>query len=251
VGDHALSVEVREHTGKGMGRRLRASGRIPAILYGRGRESVTISLDPRLLEKLLAASDAGMNTLIDLSVAGRSDLGGKVVLVKELQRHPVRGSLLHADLYEVDLSKAIEVSVPIHVVGTAAGVALDGGILDQALRELEIECLPRAIPDQIDVDVSALKIGESIHVRELVLPEGVKLLSDPDLSVVSVVAPAAEIVPEVAAAEVAPEVEGEVPVEGAEGAPPTAKAAAPTGKAAAPAAKGAAPTAKAPAKGSE
>jgi large subunit ribosomal protein L25 len=245
VGDHALSVEVREHTGKGMGRRLRATGRIPAILYGRGRESVPISLDPRLLEKLLAASDAGMNTLIDLAVVGRSDLAGKVVLVKELQRHPVRGSLLHADLYEVDLTKTIEVSVPIHVVGTAAGVALDGGILDQALRELEIECLPRAIPDQIDVDVSALKIGESIHVRELVLPEGVKLLSDPDLSVVSVVAPAAEIVPEVAAAEVAPEVEGEVPAEGAEGAPPTAKAAAPAAKTAAPTTKGA------PAKGTE
>jgi large subunit ribosomal protein L25 len=248
VGDHALSVEVREHTGKGMGRRLRAGGRIPAILYGRGRESVPISLDPRLLEKLLATSDAGMNTLIDLAVAGRSDLAGKVVLVKELQRHPVRGSLLHADFYEVDLTKTIEVSVPIHVVGTAAGVALDGGILDQALRELEIECLPRAIPDQIDVDVSALMIGQSIHVRELALPEGVKLLSDPDLSVVSVVAPAAEIVPEVAAAEVAPEVEGEVPAEGAEGEAPATKAAAPTTKAAP---TKAAPTKATPTKGAE
>jgi len=248
VGDHALSVEVREHTGKGMGRRLRAGGRIPAILYGRGRESVPISLDPRLLEKLLATSDAGMNTLIDLAVAGRSDLAGRVVLVKELQRHPVRGSLLHADFYEVDLTKTIAVSVPIHVVGTAAGVALDGGILDQALRELEIECLPRAIPDQIDVDVSALMIGQSIHVRELSLPEGVKLLSDPDLSVVSVVAPAAEIVPEVAAAEVAPEVEGEAPAEGAEGEAPATKAAAPTTKAAP--AK-AAPTKATPTKGAE
>lgn len=248
MGDHALSVEVREHTGKGMGRRLRAGGRIPAILYGRGRESVPISLDPRLLEKLLATSDAGMNTLIDLAVAGRSDLAGRVVLVKELQRHPVRGSLLHADFYEVDLTKTIEVSVPIHVVGTAAGVALDGGILDQALRELEIECLPRAIPDQIDVDVSALMIGQSIHVRELALPEGVKLLSDPDLSVVSVVAPAAEIVPEVAAAEVAPEVEGEAPAEGAEGEAPATKAAAPTTKAAP---TKAAPTKAAPTKGAE
>jgi large subunit ribosomal protein L25 len=212
---------------------------------------VPISLDPRLLEKLLSTSDAGMNTLIDLAVAGRSDLAGKVVLVKELQRHPVRGSLVHADLYEVDLTQAIEVSVRIHVVGTAAGVALDGGILDQALRELDIECLPRAIPDQIDVDVSALKIGESIHVRDLTLPEGVKLLSDPDLAVVSVVAPAAEIVPEAAAAEVAPEVEGEAPAEGAEGAAPAGKAAAPAAKAAAPAAKGAAPAKGGSAKGTE
>jgi len=243
VGDHALSVEVREYTGKGTGRKLRAGGRIPAILYGRGRQSVPISLDPRLLEKLLATSDAGMNTLIDLAVAGRSDLAGKVVLVKELQRHPVKGSLLHADLYEVDLTKTIEVSVPIHVLGTPAGVALEGGILDQALRELLVECLPRAIPDQIDVDVSALTIGQSIHVRDLVLPGGVKLMSDPDLSVVSVVAPAAEIVPEAVTEEVAPEVEGEAPVEAAEGAPtaPTAKGAAPPAKGAAPGPK-AAPT---------
>ncbi len=221
MAENALSAQVRESAGKGVGRKLRAAGRIPAVLYGRGKPSVSLSLDPRLLDKLLATSEAGINTLIDLAVDGRTDLSGKVVLVKELQRHPVKGSLVHADLYEVDLTQTIEVSVPLHVVGTPRGVALDGGILDQALRELEIECLPRAIPDQIDVDVSDLGIGDSLHVRDIKLPEGVVLKSDPELSVLSVVAPQAEPTPEVVAAEAAAVAEGAPPAEGAEGAAAT------------------------------
>jgi large subunit ribosomal protein L25 len=203
VADTALHAQKRDKTGKGVGRKLRAAGRIPAVLYGRGTESVPLAVEPRALEKVLAAGHAGMNTLIDLQVDGGAQT---VVLVKELQRDPVKGTLLHADLYRVDLSQTIEVAVPLHIVGTAQGVALSGGILDFALREIEIECLPRAIPDQIDVDVSALDIGESLHVRDIVLPQGVTLKSDPDLSVVSVVAPAAEEVP--VAAPAAP-VEGE------------------------------------------
>lgn len=200
MGENALAVQVREGLGKGVARKLRASQRIPAILYGRGRSPVSLSLDPMVLERLLRTSSAGLNTLIDLDVAGRADLAGKVVIVKELQREPIRGALLHADLYEVDLEKAIEVSVPIHVVGVAVGVSQNGGILDTALREIEIECLPRAIPSAIEVDVSKLDVGESIHVRELVVPEGVRVLSDLDLAVVSVVLPAAEEAPAVAEA---------------------------------------------------
>lgn len=211
MGENALAVEVREGTGKGIARKLRAAKRIPAVLYGRGKASVPLSLDPAVLEKLLRASSAGLNTLIDLAVSGRTDLAGKVVIVKELQREPVRGGLLHADLYEVDLSQTIEVSVPIHVVGIAVGVSMNGGILDTALREIEIECLPRAIPSAIEVDVSALDVGESIHVRDLAVPAGVTVLSDADLSVVSVVLPAAEEAPAAAeaAAEAATPAEGE------------------------------------------
>ncbi|MCC6641876.1 MAG: 50S ribosomal protein L25 [Deltaproteobacteria bacterium] len=211
MGENALAVEVREETGKGVARKLRAAKRIPAVLYGRGKASVPLSLDPAVLEKLLRASSAGLNTLIDLAVSGRTDLAGKVVIVKELQREPVRGGLLHADLYEVDLSQTIEVSVPIHVVGIAVGVSMNGGILDTALREIEIECLPRAIPSAIEVDVSALDVGESIHVRDLAVPAGVTVLSDADLSVVSVVLPAAEEAPAAAeaAAEAATPAEGE------------------------------------------
>jgi large subunit ribosomal protein L25 len=190
VADVALDVEVRSNAGKGAARKLRQAGRIPAVCYGRGRAPLSVSLDPRSLEKLLASSATGINTLIDLRVSGGGDYDGRVVLVKDLQRDPVSARALHADFYAVDLEQAIEVSVPIHVTGSAPGVML-GGILDHALRELEIECLPRAIPDQILVDVSSLEIGMSLHVRDLVLPEGVKLVSNPDLSVISVVTPAA------------------------------------------------------------
>ncbi len=215
--ENALSATVREGTGKGVGRKLRAAGRIPAVLYGRGKASTAIALDPRLLEKLLAASDKGINTLIDLKVEGGPSALETVVLVKEIQRDPLRGRPVHADLYQVDLTQTIEVSVPIHVVGTAAGVALSGGILDQALRELEIECLPRAIPDEIQVDVSALEVGDSLHVRDIVLPEGVKLISDPDLSVLSIVLPQAEEAAPAAAAAEGAEAAAAAPAEAAKG----------------------------------
>jgi large subunit ribosomal protein L25 len=143
------------------------------------------------------------------------------VLVKELQRHPVHGSYVHVDFFQVDLTQKITVSVPIHFVGKARGVEF-GGILDHPLRELEVECLPRAIPEFIEVDVSALEVGQSIHVSELRLPEGVVVMTDAALPVASVVLPAAEV--EAAPTETV--VEGEVaegeaaaaaPAEGAKG----------------------------------
>jgi len=113
------------------------------------------------------------------------------VLIKEVQRDPITNAPLHADFFALDMTHTIDVEVPIHVTGTAVGVSLMGGILDHVLREIEVECLPGSIPDEIVVDVSALEIGDSIHIRDLVLPAGVELRSDPDLSVVSVVAPKA------------------------------------------------------------
>jgi large subunit ribosomal protein L25 len=209
-----LAVEVREASGKGVARKLRAAGRIPGVCYGRNTPSMSVMLDPHALEHLIATSEAGINTLIDLKVDGGGAFDGRKVLVKELQRDPVNGALLHADLFAVDLEQTVTVAVPIHVTGTPEGVKM-GGILDQSLRELEFECLPQAIPREISLDVSALEVGQSLHVRDLTLPEGVTLMSDPDLSVVSVVAPAvvAEEVPaeEEAAAEEA--VEGEAPAE--------------------------------------
>ncbi len=209
MGENVLSVERREGSGKGVARKLRAAGRVPGVVYGRGKASQPVSLDPSLLERALRASEAGMNTLFDLEVQGEKAAGERVVLVKELQRDPVTGRMLHADLYEVDLAKTVEVEVPIHLDGVPRGVSLDGGILDHALRALRVECLPRAIPDEIRADVSDLGIGDSLHVRDLALPEGVTLKDDPDLSVASVVMPQKEEV----AAPAAP-VEG-VPAEGA------------------------------------
>jgi large subunit ribosomal protein L25 len=219
LGEFAIDVEHRNGAGKGVARKLRAAGRIPAVCYRRNAPPESIALDPRMLEKLLRSSSAGMNTLIDLRFSGESDFSGRQVLLKELQRDPVSGEFLHADFFAVDLLNTIQVSVPIHLQGTAAGVQM-GGIVDHALRELEVECLPNAIPEEFTVDVSALDVGESIHVRDLALPDGVTLISDDGLSIVSVVAPAA-------AEEEAPtEEEGE---EGAvaEGAEPAADGEAP------------------------
>jgi large subunit ribosomal protein L25 len=212
---NALVAEVRDATGKGVARKLRAAGRIPAVLYGKGAESKAISIDPSALQRLLQSSGAGMNTLIELSVDGTT----QTVLVKELQRDPVRGYPLHTDFYLIDLDKKVEVSVPIHLVGRAAGVEL-GGILDHPLREIELECLPRAIPESVDVDVSALEIGQSIHVRDLELPEGSSVRTDANLAVASVIAPA--VVEEPVAEEVEEAEEGEEAVaegEEAEAAP--------------------------------
>ena len=213
MADFAINVDVRRDTGKGVARKLRAAGRIPGVYYGRSEASVLISLDPRALEHILATSAAGMNTLIDIVAKGAGAVDGKTVLVKELQRDPVYGTPLHADLYAIDLARAIQVSVPLHLTGTAPGVLM-GGIVDHALRELDLECLADAIPEEIPVDISALEVGDSLHVRDIPLPEGVTLISDADLSIVSVVAPAAEEEPVVEE----PLVEGEegAPVEGAE-----------------------------------
>lgn len=187
MSDTRLAAEERTDTGKGAARRLRAVGRMPAVLYGPGKPGRSLAVDAHALERLLRTSRSGINTLIDLHVGGEKT----VVLVKELQRDPVRGSFLHADLYEVDLRKTVEVEVPLHFVGKSKGVE-NGGILDHPLRELQIECLPRAIPEFIEVDVSALDVGDSIHVREVKLPEGSTLVTDPELTVASVVAPRIE-----------------------------------------------------------
>ncbi len=207
MGEFALGVEPREESGKGVARKLRAAGRIPGVCYRRNAESVAVSLDAMELDRLLRRATSGLNTLIDLKVAGGGDFDGRQVLIKELQRDPISGAYLHADLYAVDLAQTIHVEVPIRLTGTAVGVSIGGGILDHATRELEVECLPNAIPEEITLDVGALEIGDSIHVRDIAIPEGVEILNDLDVSVVSVVAPA--VVEEEAPAEAEAELEGE------------------------------------------
>lgn len=211
MSEYELAVEIRNDRGKGGARKLRAAGRIPGVCYSGGAASQSIHMDPRALDRVISKSSAGLNTLIDLRGGG---LDGKVVLVKELQRDPVKGDLLHADLYAVDVDREVEVSIPVHLTGTPVGVELGGGILEHTLREIEIACLPRAIPEEVTVDVTSLELGASLHVRDLALPEGVTLITDPDLSLVTVAAPRAE--EEAAPAEGAEEAEeGETPTEGA------------------------------------
>lgn len=186
MSENQLALEAREDSGKGVARKLRAAGRAPAVCYARGESAVAVSLDPHELEVKLRKSAAGLNTLFDVKGGG---LDGKVVLVKELQRDPVRRDIIHADLFAIDANATVEVEVPVRMVGTPIGVTMGGGILDHPLREIQLSCLPRAIPEDLPIDVAALELGESVHVRDVALPTGVELLSDPDLTVVSVVAP--------------------------------------------------------------
>jgi large subunit ribosomal protein L25 len=212
VGEFALGVELREGRGKGVARKLRATGRIPGVCYRRNAEPLAVSLDPSELDRVLRKASSGINTLLDLKVAGGGDFDGRQVLIKELQRDPISGAYLHADLYAVDLKQTIHVSVPIQIKGSAVGVTQSAGILDHATRELDVECLPNAIPEEFAVDVSELEIGDSIHVRDLAVPEGVAILNDPDVPIVSVVAPV--VIEEEAPAEEEEGVEGEAALEG-------------------------------------
>jgi len=183
VGDQSLAVEVRSDTGKGVARKLRAVGRIPAVLYGHGNASVSLSIQAKDLDTLLKTSHAGLNTLIDLE--GDGAVAGKVVLIKELQRHSVAGTLSHADFFEIDATAKIHVSVPIKLEGTPEGVKL-GGVLEHMMREIDLLCLPNAIPDSLEVDVSGMNQNESLHVSDLTLPEGVETGVDEALPIVHV-----------------------------------------------------------------
>ena len=210
----SIAVEARENAGKGVARKLRATGRIPAVLYGQGHEPVSLVVEPRLLERLL--HDEGHNALFDL--VGVDTVAGRTVLVKALQRHPVRGELMHADFFAIDVEQTITVSVSLHLVGTPIGVSLDGGLLDHSLREIELDCLPRAIPESIDVDVSGLHMGETLHVSDIVVPEGVEVRTNLELGVVSIVAPKVEEEPVVEEPEEGEEGASEEGAEGEEGA---------------------------------
>lgn len=191
-----LKGEVRRQTGKEVAKRLRRRKLIPAIVYGQGVEPVPIAVSPR---DLLKALEAGENVIIKLSLQENGPLSSRMVILKELQQHPVRGDVLHADFLEISMERKLRVAVPVQLVGEAIGVRAKGGILDQHLRELSVECLPMAIPDRIEVDASSLDIGDAIHVRDLQVGEGVRILEDPERKVVSVIAPEVEAVAEAAA----------------------------------------------------
>jgi large subunit ribosomal protein L25 len=185
-----MKVETREAVGKGVARTLRRQGKIPGILYGQG-ECIALTVDPTEIRKVLR-SDSGSNSLLNLSIAKGGKEVKRTAMLRDYQLDPITGTILHADLFEVALDKPIRVRVPVAVTeGTPAGVA-EGGILQHNMRELHIECLPRQIPAHVMVDPTALKINEGIHVREVPLPAGVRLLDDPDMMVVSIAAPISE-----------------------------------------------------------
>ena len=207
-----ITAEEREHTGKGVARKMRQAGRIPAVLYGQGHDGVSLSLDSYELNQLLSTTGA-RTSVLELEVKGSERSGRQNVLIKEVQKHPYKDLILHMDLLEIAMDQEISVMVPIEIVGTAKGVKLDGGILEMKRRELEIVCLPNIIPDSITFDVSELEIGDTVHVEELTVADGITIPHDTNFTILTVVAAAVEPEPEeeVEEGEEVEEVEGEAP----------------------------------------
>jgi large subunit ribosomal protein L25 len=202
----SLSANSRDITGKGAARTLRSQGQVPAVIYGHGRDPQPLALNARDLDKMLSHIQAE-STVIDVTVGGHT----AKTLIREIQRHPIKRQILHVDFQALVAGEKVTVSIPIVLVGIPEGVRLEGGVLDQTLRELEIEVDPSSIPDRVELDITNMVIGDSMHVSDLSIPPGVEVLDDPDTSVAVLAAPRA-VIEEVAA--VAEPVEGEAGVVG-------------------------------------
>jgi large subunit ribosomal protein L25 len=210
-----LEAQARPGTGKGVARKLRAAGKVPAILYGRGVEAEPVAVDRMALMRAFK-TDAGRNVLIDLLIDGETHL----TLARELQRDPVRGSILHVDFLKIARDVAIEVDVPIHIEGDSPGVK-EGGVVEHHLWSVRVSCLPTSVPDRLVADISRTLLGEMLRVADLAVPDGVTVLTDPNEAVLGVVVPQILKLEEEVPAEVALAEGEEAPVaaEGEEGAP--------------------------------
>ena len=223
-----LKAEPRTNVGRSAVRKLRARGLIPAVIYGGKNEPQALQVAAREINNMMSHA-SGENVLVELEIAGEGST--RTALVQEVQHSPVGGEIRHVDFHAISMDQMIQAEVPLEATGTAVGVKTFGGLLEQSLRVLAIECLPADLPDRITVDVSQLNIGDSIHVRGIQLPSGVTAKAQPDLTAFSVVAPVVEEEPVAAEAEAAaagPEVITEKKEEGEAAAP------APAGKEKAP-----------------
>src|SRR6266487_2828060 len=182
----SLAAKPRTSTGKGGARQARFQGKVPAVIYGHGRDTQPLELEAKALEKALQGVEPA-STIIDLAVDGKT----VKTLIREIQRHPIRPDIIHFFFYETPATEKVKLKVPVHLVGNPDGVRNAGGVLDQVTREVEIEVLPENIPDRVELDVTALKIGDSLHVRELTIPNA-KILTGADLTIATVVPPRAE-----------------------------------------------------------
>lgn len=200
-----LTAEIREGVGKEKAKKLRSKGLIPAIFYGPRSQTIPLVIDSKELGKALQ-TEAGENVLIDLDIRKGAQSDRKVVMLKDIQIDPLQRITLHTDFYEVAMDEMVTVEVPVHLVGKPEGTKM-GGILEQVRRVIQVQCLPGDIPKSVDIDVSPLKIGDSVHVQDISV-EKAKILSDTNFTIATVVPP---VVEEKAAEAVAPEA-----VEGAE-----------------------------------
>lgn len=176
-----LLVHAREATGKGAARAVRREGKIPGVVYGKGMDACAVSVDPKDLEKAIS-TEGGWNTLITLK--GDGPFSDKVVILKDLVVDPIKGFPQHADFHALDVKRKIYTMVPVHTVGKSQGEK-EGGSLEVVRHELEVYCLPSQIPGSIDVDVTALKIGDVVHIDDIKLPEGVEVPHEVNFTVVT------------------------------------------------------------------
>jgi large subunit ribosomal protein L25 len=197
----SLSANARDGKGKGAARSLRSQGQVPAVIYGHGRDPQALALNARDLDKMLSHIQAE-STVIEVTVGGHT----AKTLIREIQRHPIKRQILHVDFQALVAGEKVTVSIPIVLLGVPEGVRLEGGVLDQTLREIEIEVDPSNIPDHVEYDITNMVIGDSVHISDLKVPEGVEVIDDPETSVAVLAAPRA-VIEEVAA--VAEPVEGE------------------------------------------
>jgi large subunit ribosomal protein L25 len=225
-----IEAQVRIPGGKNVNRRLRKSGQIPAVIYGPGKPPIVVSVSPNKVSHILH-SESGRNTIFSLSIDGSDQSNA---MIKDYQLDPVQGKLIHADFLEIAMDRLLELSVNVEIVGEAEGVKLDGGIMDIVTRSIDVECLPADIPESIKVDVSHLKINDYIRVKNIQADAKVRILTDPEIVVVTIVPPIKEeVAVEVAATPETAEPEvikkGKAVEEGAEE-EPKSKAAKPESK---------------------
>ncbi len=197
-----LNAEIRETVGKKASKTTRSAGFIPAVVYKEGKETANLKINAKELFGILKTK-AGANVLVSLKISGAKEKAKeRVVLIKEIQHHPIKDQILHVDFQEISLTEKMTFDVPLMTKGEAEGVVKDGGVLERILWELKIECLPTAIPERIEVDVTALKIGDAVLVKDIVVPPDVKILNAPDQTAITVKMPHVEAPKEEAVLEV-------------------------------------------------
>ena len=206
-----LSATPRTATGKGVARRLRGKEMLPAVVYGHNTPSIPLTIELKQLQDLMRRGKSERKLFL-LSIEGNGEPAEKTVMIKDIQLDPVQRNYLHIDFFEVSMDEEVTLSIPIRLIGIPAGVEI-GGVLQQVRRELSIKCLPSQIPDSLEADVGSLNIGDSIHLKDMQLPSGIKVSDDLDITIATVLAPTVE---KEVAKEAAPEAAAE---EGAQAAP--------------------------------
>ena len=206
-----LNAQKRDDLGKGAARSLRRTGRVPAVLYGRDLEAVHLSIDAHEAEQLFHSISVD-NTIVDLAVDGEKR--PYQTLVREIQTHPWKASLVHVDFLQIQEGVEVDLEIPVELEGVPVGVRLKGGVLEQIVHELEVRCIPSKIPDSFVLDVTELDVNESLHVSDIPVTEGVEILMSPDQTICAVAIP--RVVEEAELEEPAVAAEGEEPVEGEE-----------------------------------